>query len=196
VPTARTRTRQKADRATKATARSTQGAEQGKAKAKASRKTRSRPSRLGAKALKALFETDSRQSVPARLDLGHVAAAAAPADAMMGIAVAAAADTGSLKFVATVSNDGPWELRSLVVNDFQVLDKTMPATTRRIDVPIPAVFGQQLRLTWSILAAHLIPTVATFVQDGGNPPVSLGQKNALKKGESWAPLDTVPFPPA
>src|SRR4051812_15258000 len=39
----------------------------------------------------------------------------------------------ALTFVAGVSHDGPWELRSLVINDFQVLDKTVPTSTRRID---------------------------------------------------------------
>jgi hypothetical protein len=155
-----------------------------------------RPRRLGAKALRALLDTGSRAAAQARRDLAHVAPADVMADAPMDAPLADAAAVATLTFVATVSNDGPWELRSLLVNSFQVLDKTIPATTRRVDVPIPAIFGQQLQLTWSILAGQLMPTVAAFVLEAGREPVSLGQKNGLKKGESWAPLDTVPFPPA
>jgi hypothetical protein len=149
--------------------------------------------------LRQWLETTEPRPVEARRDLDHAAPPAAGRGmktAAATAAVALAADAGALTFVAMVSNDGPWELRSLLVNDFQVLDKTIPATERRLDVPIPAVFGPQLAITWSILAGQLIPTVATFVQESGQEPVLLAQKNALKKGESWAPLGTVPFPPA
>jgi len=147
--------------------------------------------------LRRLFDSVPPRGVGVRRDLDHVGAA--PARGMRlaaGEVAATAAAGGSFTFVAMMSNDGPWELRSLIVNDFQVLDKTVPATTRRVDVPIPAVFGGQLRIAWSILAGQLFPTAATFIQEAGQAPVPLAQKNALKKGDSWAPLDTVSFPPA
>jgi hypothetical protein len=110
-------------------------------------------------------------------------------------AAADSADAGaSLKFVAVVSHDGPWELRSLIVNDFQILDKTQLATDLRIDVPIPSVFGTQLAVNWSILAGHLIPGVSTFIEPAGGSPVKLAEKAPLKKGESWAPLAPSTFP--
>ena len=99
-----------------------------------------------------------------------------------------------LTFVAAVSHNGPWELRSLVINDFEVLHKTVPTSTRRIDVPIPAVLGSPLNITWAILAGHLIPSVGTFVEPQGQQAVLLASKGPLKKGESWAPLLPTRFP--
>jgi hypothetical protein len=93
-----------------------------------------------------------------------------------------------------VSHDGPWELRSLVINSFQVLNTTQLSTDRRIDVPIPGVFDGQLSINWSILAGHLIPGLATFVEVAGQQPVKLADKAPLKKGESWAPLTPSIFP--
>jgi hypothetical protein len=81
----------------------------------------------------------------------------------------------NLTFVAGVSIDGPWELRSLVINDFQVLHKTVPTSTRRIDVPIPAALGSPLNITWAILAGHLIPSVGTFVEPQGQQAVLLAK---------------------
>ena len=101
---------------------------------------------------------------------------------------------GGLTFVAVVSNDGPWELRSLVINDFQILDTTHQSTDLRIDVPIPSAFGASLAVNWSILAGHLIPGVAAFIEQPGQSPAKLGEKAPLKKGESWAPLAPSAFP--
>jgi hypothetical protein len=102
--------------------------------------------------------------------------------------------TVALTFVAVVTHDGPWELRSLVVNDFQILDTTILSTDLRIDVPIPGVFGTQLAVNWSILAGHLIPGLATFIEPAGQNPVKLAEKAPLKKGESWTPPAPSTFP--
>jgi len=104
------------------------------------------------------------------------------------------AQVPGLTFVAAVSHDGPWELRSLVINDFQVLDKTVATSHRRIDVPIPAVLGSPLDITWAIVAGHLIPSVGTFVEPHGEDAVLLASKGPLKKAESWAPLLPTRFP--
>jgi hypothetical protein len=122
----------------------------------------------------------------------------APVSGVAARAVAGAADdataAAALTFVAVVTHDGPWELRSLVVNGFQILDQTIPSTDLRIDVPIPSVFGTQLAVNWSILAAHLIPGLATFIEPAGQTPVKLAEKAPLKKGESWTPLAPSTFP--
>ena len=107
---------------------------------------------------------------------------------------AEAAAAAALTFVAVVTHDGPWELRSLVVNDFQILDTTILSTDLRIDVPIPIVFGSQLAVNWSILAGHLIPGLATFIEPAGQDPVKLAEKAPLKKGESWTPPAPSTFP--
>jgi hypothetical protein len=95
-----------------------------------------------------LAETPRRLTAP-RADLRPGAAA---------VAADAVADDSGRVFIAAVSNDGPWELRSLVINDFQILDKTVPTSDRRIDVPIPSALGTPLAITWAILAAHLLPS--------------------------------------
>ena len=102
-------------------------------------------------------------------------------------------------FVAMVSHTGPWELRALIVNDLQILEKSIATSSLRIEVPIPAVLKPPLHINWSILAGHLIPSVAIFVVPPGPPPHSalkpLATKQPLKKGESWAPLKPIVFPP-
>jgi hypothetical protein len=148
--------------------------------------------------MRAFVESSTPREVPTRVDLRVEApeAAAAPMAAapVAAAPAAAAAAAPALSFVATVSHDGPWELRSLVVNDFQILDTTIATSERRIDVPIPPVLAPPLGVAWSILAGHLIPTVAAFMVAGGGSPVLLAKKSPLKKGESFAPLVPFPFP--
>jgi len=154
-------------------------------------KTKQRPRVSHAKALRGVLESDPRRPHLPRTDIGSGAPRPSESLEMAEEAVGAA---GSRTFVAAVSNNGPWELRSLVINDFQILRTTVATSDRRIDVPIPAVLGSPLRITWAILAAHLIPSAGTFVEEPGQAPKQLATKGPLKKGDSWAPLSPVTFP--
>lgn len=162
-----------------------------KGRKKGSRSTRKPATRHGhAARLRATLAEIPPRLIAPRADLQRrVAPVAAEADA-----VAVAADDAGRTFVAAVSIDGPWELRSLVINDFQILDKTVPTSDRRIDVPIPSSLGSPLAITWAILAGHMIPSLGTFVEESGQQAVQLASKGPLNKGESWAPLLPVTFP--
>jgi hypothetical protein len=150
-------------------------------------KKRPASKRPGAAALRALLATAPPQVGESRTDFSHT---------VEGEGLALEAVVQPLTFIAAVSHDGPWELRSLVINDFQVLNKTVPTTGRRIDVPIPAVFGTNLKVSWAILAGHAIPSAGTFIEPQGQQAVPLDSKGPLKKGESWAPLLPASFPKA
>jgi hypothetical protein len=176
--------------------RAAKGGPAGRSEGRGAKKTASRRSLARARTVRFrdILTKESPRRVTARsrfeAPVPH-AAAAAPRALSTAAAVDAAA---ALTFVAVVTHDGPWELRSLLVNDFQILDTTILSTDLRIDVPIPSVFGSQLAVNWSILAGHLIPGLATFIEPVGQDPVKLAEKAPLKKGESWTPPAPSTFP--
>src|SRR5262245_40287312 len=113
------------------------------------------------------------------------------ATALTKLMAAAAADAESAEFVVQMSNDGPYSISQVAVDDKDLLAEALHTTEPQTAIDISNEFHPGARIAWRITGAVQFPKAGTFVRRPGEQPRLLGTKAPLKKGVPWIDEKTV-----
>ncbi len=86
--------------------------------------------------------------------------------------------------VVEMSNDGPYDIRAIMVDQVVVFQNVSTSNPRR-EFDITAHFHPPARIGWEIFGGIQFPSAGVFLERPGQPTETLGQQAPLKKSVQW-----------
>ena len=109
-----------------------------------------------------------------------------PRVARLAPAAAPDADADKVEVVVQMSNNGPYLVSQIAVNDQDVLDEAIQTTEPQTRIDITEQFSPGARIAWRVVGAVQFPKAGVFLhQPAVEPDQPLGTRAPLRKGVAW-----------